>query len=42
MAQKGAGGNQAAMTKKGGDDAGGSTGTGRGGGKGSGGKTGEI
>ena len=32
MAQKGAGGNQGAVTKKGGDDASGSTGTGRGGG----------
>ncbi len=32
MAQKGAGGNGGAVTKKGGDDAKGSTGTGRGGG----------
>jgi hypothetical protein len=41
MAQKGAGGSQGAVTKKGGDDASGSTGTGRGGGKGGGGKTGK-
>lgn len=34
MAQKGAGGNAGAITKKGGDKASGSTGTGRGGGKG--------
>lgn len=33
MAQKGAGGNPGAITKKGGDGASGSTGTGRGGGK---------
>ena len=33
MAQKGAGGNAGAVTKKGGDKASGSTGTGRGGGK---------
>jgi hypothetical protein len=33
MAQKGAGGNPGAITKKGGDDASASTGTGRGGGK---------
>ncbi len=33
MAQKGAGGNAGAVTKKGGDGATGSTGTGRGGGK---------
>jgi hypothetical protein len=32
MAQKGAGGNPGAVTRKGGDGAGGSTGTGRGGG----------
>lgn len=32
MAQKGAGGNSGAITKKGGDGASGSTGTGRGGG----------
>ena len=32
MAQKGAGGNPGAITEKGGDGAGGSTGTGRGGG----------
>lgn len=32
MAQKGAGGNPGAVTSKGGDGAGGSTGTGRGGG----------
>lgn len=41
MAQKGSGGNQGAVTKKGGDDASGSTGTGRGGGKTGGGKTGK-
>jgi hypothetical protein len=41
MAQKGAGGNPGAVTKKGGDDAKGSTGTGRGGGKTGGGKTGK-
>jgi hypothetical protein len=41
MAQKGAGGNAGAVTKKGGDGAGGSTGTGRGGGKTQGGKTGK-
>jgi hypothetical protein len=41
MAQKGAGGNPGAVTKKGGDGASGSTGTGRGGGKnGNGGKKG--
>jgi hypothetical protein len=41
MAQKGAGGNAGAVTKKGGDAASGSTGTGRGGGKtGNGGKKG--
>ena len=33
MAQKGAGGNAGSITKKGGDSAKGSTGTGRGGGK---------
>jgi hypothetical protein len=33
MAQKGAGGNAGAVTKKGGEKASGSTGTGRGGGK---------
>ena len=33
MAVKGAGGNPGAVTKKGGDNAAGSTGTGRGGGK---------
>ena len=33
MAQKGGGGNPGAVTKKGGDEASGSTGTGRGGGK---------
>jgi len=41
MAQKGAGGNTGAVTKKGGDGAQGSTGTGRGGGKSGGGTTGE-
>ncbi len=41
MAQKGAGGNAGAVTKKGGDGASGSTGTGRGGGKTGGGKTGK-
>ena len=40
MAQKGAGGESGAVTHKGGDGAGGSTGTGRGGGKTGGGKTG--
>jgi len=41
MAQKGAGGNPGAITKKGGDGARGSTGTGRGGGDSGGGKTSE-
>jgi hypothetical protein len=41
MAQKGAGGTAGAVTKKGGDGAGGSTGTGRGGGNSQGGKTGK-
>lgn len=41
MAQKGAGGNQGAVTKKGGDNASGSTGSGRGGGNGGGGQTGK-
>lgn len=41
MAQKGAGGNPGAVTKKGGDGAHGSTGTGRGGGKSGGGSTGD-
>jgi hypothetical protein len=41
MAQKGAGGNSGAITKKGGDGARGSTGTGRGGGKTGGGSTGK-
>lgn len=40
MAQKGAGGNPGAITKKGGDGAHGSTGTGRGGGKTGSGSTG--
>lgn len=40
MAQKGAGGNSGAVTKKGGDGARGSTGTGRGGGKTGSGSTG--
>jgi hypothetical protein len=40
MAQKGTGGNSGAITKKGGDGAHGSTGTGRGGGKSGGGQTG--
>ncbi|QQV76637.1 hypothetical protein H5J25_14520 [Sphingomonas aliaeris] len=39
MAIKGAGGNPGAITKKGGDDAKGSTGTGRGGGTSGGGTT---
>lgn len=41
MAQKGAGGNPGAITKKGGDGARGSTGTGRGGGDSGSGKTSE-
>jgi hypothetical protein len=41
MAQKGAGGNAGAVTKKGGDGARGSTGTGRGGGKTGSGSTGD-
>ena len=41
MAQKGAGGNPGSVPKKGGDDASGSTGTGRGGGKAGGGQTGK-
>lgn len=41
MAQKGTGGNPGAVTRKGGDGAHGSTGTGRGGGKSGGGSTGD-